>query len=105
LGEKFIAFMKTPVADHSDEYVLIWKNLDADPSFIEEYYRNELAGAGFRSNLSNRTQSVRNFTFSKPGIKGVVYIKDHAETPETDLIELNVKIDPKKVTSYGNQGN
>lgn len=95
--EKFVAFMKTPVADHSDEYVIEWKNLDAEPSYIEEYYRNELAEAGFQSNLSSRTQTMRNFTFSKYGIDGVLYIKDHNETEETDMVELTVKIDTNKV--------
>lgn len=105
IKDKFVAFMKTPVADHRDEYVLEWEFLEAEPSFIEDYYRNELTTAGFETGLTNRTQTIRNFTFSKSGIDGVLYIKDHGETPETDLVQLTINMDTQKLKEeYGNSG-
>lgn len=97
--ERFKAFMKTPVADHRDIYKVEWLMLEADANFIEEYYRNGLERAGFGIGVTSKTQTIRQFIFTKPGIDGVLYIRDEATTPRTDIIQLNVTIDGAALNS------
>lgn len=103
---KFVLFMKAPVADHRDVYMVEWNLLEADATFIEEYYRNELERNDFGTGVTDKTQNIRHFTFSKPGIDGVVYIRDDVQTSQTDIIQLTVTLDPKLLeTTYGDKRN
>lgn len=103
---KFVSFMKAPVADHRDVYMVEWNLLEADPTFIEEYYRNELERNDFGTGVTDKTQNIRHFTFSKLGIDGVLYIRDDAQTKQTDIIQLTVTMDPKLLeTTYGDKRN
>ncbi len=103
---KFVSFMKTPVADHRDVYMVEWNLLEADPEFIEEYYRNEFERNDFGVGVTNKTQTSRQMTFSKVGVDGVLYIRDEAQTKQTDIVQLTVTLDSKLLeTSYGDKRN
>lgn len=104
--DRFLAFMKTPVADHRDVYKVQWTLLETDPNFIEEYYRNEFEKGEFGTGVTGKTQTTQHFTFSKVGIDGVLYIRDEVNTKQTDLVELTVTIDPKLLEkTYGDKRN
>lgn len=93
LFDKFVAFMKTPVADHRDEYYIEWRGLEADRTFIEEFYRTKLKRNGFELGATSKHPSKRQFSFTKSNIDGILYIHDQPETEETDLVSLRVTID------------
>lgn len=92
--EKFVAFMKEPIADDRETYKIEWIELSADKNFITEYYQKELSKKGFELGVESSTREITQFTFQKEQahIDGAVYINDNRETRLTDYISLTVNI-------------
>ncbi len=94
--EKFFAFVKEPITDHRDVYVLEWKQLSADQEFIEEYYRKGLEKLDFTIDTETKDKTHSQFFFSKPSttderaVEGTVRITDENIQNGTDSVSLTV---------------
>ncbi len=92
--DKFFAFVKDPITDHRDAYLLEWQALAAEEDFIEEYYRKGLEKLGFTINTETKDKTHVQFFFSKEaeGIEGTVRIVDEKIDVGTDYVSLTVII-------------
>lgn len=82
--------LRDPRVDRRERVVIEWQGLSAAPKFIDDYYKKELGKYLFDINVSARTDTVRQFTFAKDGINGVLYIHDDPEKEGTDAVTLTV---------------
>ncbi len=89
--EKFNLFLNAPIGDHRDEITLEWKEMEADPKFISEYYVTELNKHGFiimtPSQITNGTQ----YTFSRTDLIGSIFIDNDPTTPTTDRMIIKIQ--------------
>lgn len=85
--------ISAPVSDHRDTVQIEWRNLDASPSFIINYYETELRKKDYTIDVASQGQSVRQFSFSKDSITGSIYVQGNEELkPGTDYIVLTVNL-------------
>ncbi len=85
--------ISAPVSDHRDTVQIEWRNLDAEPSFIINYYKTELNKAGYKIDVESEGQAVRQFSFSKDTITGSIYVQGDATVkPGTDYVVLTVNL-------------
>ncbi len=85
--------ISAPVSDHRDTVQIEWRNLDAGPSFIINYYKIELRKEGYKIDVESEGQSVRQFSFSKDTITGSIYVQgDDTVKPGTDYVVLTVNL-------------
>lgn len=90
------AFLKLPVGQNKDIITLEWKNLSAEPKFIEEYYTNELTKSNFTLENAARTASSSQILFQKEEISGTLSIQDTTpKTEGTDTVLLKVHMKTK----------
>jgi hypothetical protein len=86
--------ISAPVSDHRDTIQIEWKNLDAEPSFIANYYKIELKKKDYKIEVESEGRSVRQFSFSKNDLTGSVYVQGDEELkPGTDYVVLTVNLD------------
>lgn len=94
--EKFFTFVKEPITDHRDVYLLEWQKLSAEADFIEEYYRKGLEKLGFLLNTDTKDKTHTQFFFSKgeqtTKIEGTIRIVDENIANGTDYVSLTVVI-------------
>ena len=88
--DKLMVLLREPVSEQRDLLQLEWLNLNADPGFIAEFYTKSLERAGFAISKPVTSPETRQFTFTKPGIDGVVVIANDASTPATDRVTLEI---------------
>lgn len=84
-----------PVGDHRDTVQIEWRNIDAEPSFVNSYYKTELQKKGYIIEVESKGQAVRQFSFSKPktDISGSFYVAgDETLRPGTDYAILTVNL-------------
>lgn len=85
--------ISAPVSDHRDTVQIEWKNLDAEPSFIINYYKTELNKADYKIDVESEGKAVRQFSFSKDTITGSIYVQgDDTLKPGTDYVVLTVNL-------------
>lgn len=85
--------MSAPVSDHRDTVQIEWRNLDAEPTFIVNYYKTELQKRGYTIDVESEGQAVRQFSFSKDTITGSIYVEgDDTLKPGTDYVVLTVNL-------------
>jgi len=86
--------ISAPVSDHRDTVQIEWRNLDAEPSFIINYYKTELNKNDYKIDVESEGQAVRQFSFSKDTITGSIYVQgDDTLKPGTDYVVLTVNLD------------
>lgn len=90
--QNFQNFMKKPAVDPRDTVVIEWKDLPADPRFIEKYYKNELTKNKFEILMINEDQYNYQFTFSKNDLEGTFLLVDDANKKGTDYFTVTLKI-------------
>lgn len=87
--------ISAPVSDHRDTAQIEWRNLDAEPSFIINYYKTELRKTGYKIDVESEGRGVRQFSFSKDTITGSMYAQGDEELkPGTDYVVLTVNLAP-----------
>jgi len=87
--------ISAPVSDHRDTVQIEWKNLDAEPSFIINYYKTELNKEGYTKDQESESRATRQFSFSKGDITGSIYVEgDEEKKPGTDYVVLLVNLSP-----------
>ncbi len=91
---KFSAFMKESITDHRNVYTLEWSVLDADPAFIEEFYKKGLEKLGFTIGTYTNEDGQIQFFFSKDTIDGTLRITDDARKEGTDSVILIIILPP-----------
>lgn len=69
---------------------LIWKNLSADPDFIDEWYQNELRKQDYKVGRQFASTTVRIIDFNKGDIHGIVTIEDESMEQGTDRVKMTV---------------
>lgn len=85
--------MSAPVSDHRDTVQIEWRNLDAEPTFIINYYKTELQKRGYKIDVESEGQAVRQFSFSQDTITGSIYVEgDDTVKPGTDYVVLTVNL-------------
>ena len=85
--------ISVPVSDHRDTVQIEWKSLDAEPSFIINYYKTELKKKDYKIDVESEGQTVRQFSFSKDAITGSMYVQGDEELkPGTDYAVLTVNL-------------
>lgn len=95
--DKVILLMKEPVGDHRDEIKIEWRDLSAEPKFIEKYYKAELTKRQFTIETMSESSNITQFSFTKDDIDGAIFIQNDPKTPDTDYVILsaNVKLESK----------
>lgn len=94
--------ISAPVSDHRDTVQIEWKNLDAAPSFIINYYRTELKKNDYKIDVESEGKTVKQFSFSKDSITGSIYVQgDETLGPGTDyaVLTVNLGTDTSTLTS------
>lgn len=92
--------IKTPVSDHRDTVQIEWKNLDAEPTFVINYYKKELQKKGFKIDVESEGRDFKQFTFSRGDLTGSLYVQGDEELkPGTDYATLTVNIETKNSAS------
>lgn len=83
-----------PVGDHRDTTQIIWRELDAEPSFIVSYYRKELMKKNYKIEIESEGKNLRQFSFSREdGVSGSLYVQgDETVGPGTDYAILTVNL-------------
>ena len=90
------ALFKVPLSDARDTITLEWKNLSAEPQFIEQYYKDELEKKDFTLEPTASTASTSQFLFKKQNINGALYIKDSGSKLEgTDFVSVKINMKTK----------
>ncbi|MEK7131350.1 MAG: hypothetical protein AAB797_01260 [Patescibacteria group bacterium] len=85
--------ISAPVSDHRDTAQIEWRNLNAEPSFIINYYKTELRKTDYKIDVESEGKAVRQFSFSKDTITGSVYVEGNEELkPGTDYVVLTVNL-------------
>lgn len=88
--DKLMVLLREPVSEQRDLLQLEWRDLNADPAYVAEYYTKSLERAGFSLGKTVTSPETRQFTFTKPGLDGVVYIANEKETPATDRVTVEI---------------
>ena len=91
--DKLKIMLKEPVSDQRDLIIVSWENLNADASFIEEYYIKALDKTGFKIENTSNSPTVRQFTFTKDKVDGALFIKGNTSTTQTDNVTLTVTME------------
>ncbi len=87
--------ISAPVSDHRDTVQIEWRNLDAEPSFVMNYYKTELSKNDYKIDVESEGKDVRQFSFSKDSITGSIYVQgDETVKPGTDYVVLTVNLSP-----------
>ena len=85
--------ISAPVSDHRDTVQIEWRSLDAEPSFIINYYKTELQKNDYKIDVESEGKAVRQFSFSKDTITGSIYVQGNEELkPGTDYVVLTVNL-------------
>ena len=85
--------ISAPVSDHRDTVQIEWRSLDAEPSFIINYYKTELQKNDYKIDVESEGKAVRQFSFSKDAITGSIYVQGDEELkPGTDYVVLTVNL-------------
>ena len=85
--------ISAPVSDHRDTVQIEWKNMDADPAFVINYYKTELRKKDYKIEVESEGKGVRQFSFSKDSITGSMYAQSEEEVrPGTDYAVLTVNL-------------
>ena len=71
--------ISAPVSDHRDTVQIEWRNLDADPSFIINYYKTELQKNDYNIDVESEGQDKYQFSFSKDIITGSIYVEGNGD--------------------------
>jgi len=90
--DNFLKFMQENKIDKRDTVEIDWKNLPAEPTFVEKYYLSELKKANYTITTSTENLGLLQFSFSKEDVDGVFYAEDNAEIKGTDFLSLTVKL-------------
>lgn len=88
--DKLMIVLREPVSEPRDLLNLEWLNLNADPAFIAEFYSKALVRSGFAVSKSTVGPETHQFTFTKPGLDGVVHIANQPDTPATDRVTIEI---------------
>lgn len=88
----------TPVGDHRDTIQIEWRNMDADPAFVVDHYKNELQKRAFIIEVESSGQGVEQFSFSREtdDLTGSLYIQTDNKGSGTDYAMLTVNLPPEK---------
>jgi hypothetical protein len=98
--------ISAPVSDHRDTIQIEWRNLDAAPSFITNYYKTELKKKDYNIDIESEGQGVRQFSFSRDTITGSVYVKGDEEIkPGTDYVVLTINLGDDTQTTNSDSEN
>ncbi len=90
--DKVKLLMKEPIGDQRDEIKIEWRDLSAEPKFIEKYYKAEMKKRQFNVETVAASTDTIHFTFTKDEIDGTIYIQNNPQTPNTDYVVLNANI-------------
>ncbi len=94
--KKIWKLIATPVGDHRDTVQIEWRNMDAEPSFVVSYYRNELRKKNYKIDAQSEGADIRQFSFSGGDISGSLFVKsDEEDHPGTDYAALTVNLPDK----------
>ncbi len=86
--------ISTPVADHRDTIQIEWKNMDAEPTFVVNYYKNELRKKGYKIVQETTGNELKQFSFTNDdGVSGSLLAQgDETKKPGTDYAILTVNL-------------
>lgn len=94
----FIDLMKEPITDQRDQIQIEWNYLTAEPTFIQEYFKNKLEQAGYQIKVTTNNQTKKQFSFinKEKNIEGVLYITDEPTDKGTDYLSITINISPQE---------
>lgn len=83
-----------PVGDHRDTIQIEWRNLDAEPSFVINHYKNELQKNEFIIDVESSGQGIEQFSFSRAtdGLSGSLYIQTNNNNEGTAYAMLTINL-------------
>jgi hypothetical protein len=85
--------INSPISDHRDMVQIEWKNLDAEPTFIVNYYKKELGKTDYKIDVESEGKDFKQFSFSRGDITGLLLVQGDEEVrPGTDYMALTVNI-------------
>ncbi len=94
IAKKMWQLITTPVSDAHDTVQIEWRNMDAEPSFVISYYKNELLKQSYSIEEETIGKTSRQITFSGPdGATGTLEAEgDEENRPGTDYALLTVNL-------------
>jgi len=90
--QNYTSLVQKPITKQKDTFELEWRDLTADPDFVEEYYRTEFGKNNFDVTVTTENKTIRQLTFKLDKIEGVLFIKDQNNKDGTDQTVLTVTV-------------
>ncbi len=88
--DEFVYMIEHDINDTRDTLTIEWKQLIAEPKFIQEYYKTNLLRAGYTLSVDiNEDKTIWELHFSKDTTEGTLHISDTPSKTGTDIIRLN----------------
>lgn len=94
----FIEIMKEPITDQRDIVEINWNYLIAEPSFLFEYFKNNLTQNNYEIQIITNNQTKKQLSFSdqEKNIEGVIYIADEPADKGTDYLSITLNLPPQE---------
>lgn len=87
--DEFVYMLENDINDDRDTVTIEWKNLIAEPKFIQDYYKTNLRRAGYDTSVTtNSEKTIWELHFSKDTVEGTLFISDTPSQTGTDLFTL-----------------
>lgn len=92
--KKIWQYVFAPVGDNRDTVQIEWRNLDAEPTFVFNYYKTELTKKDYNIDEETKSNTTKQFTFSNnQGVSGSLSAQgDEENRPGTDYAVLTVNL-------------
>jgi len=82
-------FVKEPLTDQRDAITIEWSFLTAEPSFVHQFYVQELEKKNIEITENTRGRKIKQLRFENDVLAGSLQIQDDPNTPGTDYVVLD----------------
>ncbi len=89
--QNFREYLKRPATDHRDQTIIEWRDLAAEPKFIERYYQSELKKNGYTVTNTSKQENNFEFIFNHEATEGIFSIADDPNKKGTDYLIITIK--------------
>jgi hypothetical protein len=92
LVAQFWTLMSENSDDKKEKIIIEWKNLAADPDFLQQFYQSSLENNNYSVKITTDKTNQKQLLFNKQNYVGRVYIKDKDNNQGTNSMSLHLVI-------------
>lgn len=90
--DKYVYLLRQPLTSASDIIEVEWRDLSAQPLFVQDFYATELEKEDFTVEVTQEEEDHRQITFRSDDIHGTLLLEDDPEESGTDQAILRVRL-------------